>query len=134
MRKTVTVLSVAVRSSLYKILLILVLMAALQIELFYYTYDKYAFPPAGTWKDVFLQEENYILGQFYGITWTLESLVERSNVEAVFLGAFVLISLVLAWSQSERKGVNSYYFYERLTVSHQKRFVVWKSDRSHVVL
>ena len=125
MRRNLMMLSVAVRSSLYKIIIILGIMAALQMGCFYHTYEKYAYPPEGSWEAQQIQTENITLGQIYGVTWTLESLIEKSKLELVFLGAFVLICLVLAWSQGERKQVKTYYFYERLPQSHEKRFAVW---------
>lgn len=117
MKKVVSMLSIVVRSSLYKIWWILAGMILVQLGVFYQTYQRYA--KHSQW------EEEVTLGTPYGVTWTLESLVEESYVEVFFLIAFVLICVVLTWSQGERRGVQSYYFYERMSVSQKQRFFVW---------
>jgi len=121
MKKEISVMSIAVRSSSYKILLILLGMATVQLGLFYDTYLKYDYSE----ERLVASESSTVWGKGYGVTWTLESLVEESHVHMVFLAAFAMICLVLAWAQSERKGVHTYYFYERLQVGTKSRFVGW---------
>lgn len=114
MKQVFSMLTITVRSSFYKICLILTGMSMLQFGLFYYTYKKHDYSEmADTW------------GIPYGIPWTLESLIEESKAEVVFLAAFVLICITLAWAEGERKGVKSYYLYERLSVSKTQRFAAW---------
>jgi len=121
MKKKISVMSIAVRSSIYKVLLILFGMIALQLGLFYYTYLRYDYMD----NEMISSEPFQVLGRGYGVTWTLESLVEESYVKWVFMTAFILICMVLAWSEGERKGSHTYYFYKRIQVSMQERFVGW---------
>lgn len=118
MKKVSSLLTVTVRSTIYKIILILIAACAAELGLFYYTYLKYDF------SEGYLQDPNLgweLPGQAFGVSWTLESLVKKSNVVIVFLLAFVLICLVLYWAESERKGTNTFYFYNRLTVETKQR-------------
>ena len=120
MKKVVSIMSVTVRSSIYKVLLILLGMSFLQLGMFYRTYLKYDYSAQS------LSEFNEVpgyeqLGQAFGVSWTLESLVERSKVSIVFMAAFALICLVLFWAEGERKGTHTSYFYDRLTVSNRER-------------
>ena len=98
MKKIISIMSVTVRSSIYKVLLILLGMSFLQLGMFYRTYQK-----------------------SFDVSWTLESLVEKSKVSIVFMAAFALICLVLFWAEGERKGTHTSYFYDRLTVSNRER-------------
>jgi len=122
MKKVLSLLTVTVRSSVYKIILILFGMSAVQFGMFYRTYLKYDFSEQTLW-----EQENGIvagneqLGQAFGVSWTLESLVEESKVSIIFLAAFAIVCLVLFWAEGERKGTNTRYFYERLTVSKKQR-------------
>ncbi len=122
MKKIVSIMSVTVRSSIYKILLILLGMSVLQLGMFYRTYLKYDYTAQC------LSEFNEVpgyeqLGQAFGVSWTLESLIEQSKVSIVFVAAFALICLVLYWAEGERKGTHTSYFYDRLTVSNKERIV-----------
>ena len=123
MKKVVSLLTITVRSTIYKIILILIGMSALQLGIFCHTYLKYDYS-----KPVLTNPENEILGnellgQAFGVSWTLESLVEESHISIVFLAAFALISLVLFWAESERKGTNIFCFYNRLIVTKKQRMV-----------
>ena len=113
-----SLLTVAVRSSFYKIAFVLLVMSAVQLGMFYRAYLEFDYSQEYS-ADVVVGEE--MPGQAYGVEWTLESLVEKSSVSLVFLAAFGLIGLILYWAESERKGSNTFYFYNRLTLSKQKR-------------
>jgi hypothetical protein len=120
MNKLISLLTVTVRSSFYKICLILLAMSTLQLGMFWRTYLAYDYSQTNS-ANVIVGEE--LPGQAYGVEWTLESLVEKSKVSIVFMVAFALICLVLYWAEGERKGTHISYFYDRLTVSNKERIV-----------
>ena len=122
MKKIVSIMSVTVRSSIYKVLLILLGMSFLQLGMFYRTYIKYDYSlqSLSASNEVPRHEQ---LGQAFGVSWTLESLVEKSKISMVFMVAFALICLVLYWAEGERKGTHTSYFYDRSTVSNKKRSI-----------
>lgn len=120
MKKVISLLTVTVRSTIYKIILILIGMSGLQLGMFYHAYQKFDFSE-NNFSENYVITGKEMLGQAYGVSWTLESLVEESNISIVFLSAFALIGLVLFWAEGERKGSNTFYFYDRLVVSKKQR-------------
>ena len=125
MKKIMSLLAVTVRSTIYKMMLILLAMSVVQLGMFWRTYLKYDYSEqtlsnSGVMLEIPGEE---LLGQAFGVSWTLESLVEKSKVAVVFLAAFALICLVLYWAESERKGTNTFYFYDRLSITKKQRII-----------
>ena len=123
MKQILSMLTIAVRSSFYKICLVLAGMSMIEMGIFYHTFLKYDY--SQQYQTGNAEYSGEMLGNAFGISWTLESLVEKSGIEKIFLAAFVLICLLLLWAQGERKGVKSHYFYQRLSISIKERFAVW---------
>lgn len=102
MRKNLAVLSIVVRSSIYKILLVLVGMSLVQVGLSY----------------SYLSKSDLIV-------WNLEVLVESIYMKEVFLVTLVLIGIILLWAMGEKFGTKQAYYYDRISVKRSGRFWLW---------
>ena len=96
MRQDISVLMLVVRSSIYKILAVLGVLAVLQMGFFYLAAD----------------------------TVRLERVIEISYMEQIFYIGFFLISLILMWAEGE-KGSQWEYTLCRLGISRERVFFLW---------
>lgn len=117
MKKEQSVFMLAARSSIYKILTVLVLMAALQMGFFY-----------NRMADIrFLSDRQAADGTSMelGMVTSLERIVELSFTEQIFFVAFSLICVILAWAGSEKGQSKSEYTLQRLKISRERIFFLW---------
>lgn len=110
MKKNLSMLSIVVRSSIYKIMGILLGMGVLQTVLFYQAFRSLHTEPIGSsWYSLELFEE----------------VLQDAQVHYIFLAAFILICVTLIWAESERRGSKTFYLYDRLAVDFKSRFLSW---------
>lgn len=102
MKKELSVLMLAVRSSFYKILTVLIFMVVFQLSFFYLGVQKY---------------------RLQGV-FSMEEMVEVSYIEPIFFIAFLLICAILVWSKNQ-KGSQSEYTLKRLLIHRERVFFLW---------
>lgn len=104
MKKEWSVLMLVVRSSINKILVVLVGMSVLQIGFFSFVVKRHAL-------------EKVIL---------LEKIIEIGQIQPIFYIGFFLIGIILAWAEG-RKGSQWEYTLWRLGISRERVFFLWSA-------
>jgi len=111
MKKYISILELFARNTIYKILLVLVLMGTAQIAMFREAMQE--------WIPMDYYDLNVQTIEHY----TLEYMVDRSN-SIIFMGiAFVLITAILCWNGCNI-GSKSSYTLQRLQVTEKKIFIM----------
>lgn len=111
----VSVLTLAVRSSIYKVLGILVGVTAAEAVLF------------GCKLDTSLADYREYAGHFdYSLLpLSLGDLIEESKLAWIFLGGMFLLTVILVWTQTERGKSRSRLLIWRLRISPRRTFAVF---------
>lgn len=117
MKKEQSVLMLIARSTAYKILAVLALMAVLQMGFFYYRMADNRILSDGEAADG--------MNMKWGMVTSLEKIVELSFTEQIFFAAFFLVCMILAWAGSEKGQSRSEYTLQRLKISRERIFFVW---------
>lgn len=103
-KKDIAVFALLVRTSIYKMIGLLLLMSAVQLVLF----------------------GRVVRGQISqrGYADDLESLLDRCGIPICFLITFCLVCLVMAWADSDRGGSRASYLLRRLAMGRTKLFLM----------
>lgn len=105
MKKNIAVLSVITKTSIFKIFAVLMVMAVAQIAVVYC--------------EILRCKKENILDDY--------SFYHYMNLGAllwIFLGAFLLINLVLIWCYSEKKGTHTAYFFKLIQTTRNQKCLI----------
>lgn len=123
MKKYLSVLALDVRSSVYKIFLIVGAMAAVQLADFYFVITgmmteatQRAAEMVTAGNDWYTQEK---------LPFTMEQALEESHIQIIFAVALAGIFAVLTWSAGERGKAKTKHFLWRLRIGRKQVFAVW---------
>lgn len=123
MKKYLSVLALDVRSSVYKIFLIVGAMAAVQLADFYFVITgmmteatQRAAEMATAGNDWYTQEK---------LPFTMEQALEESHIQIIFAVALAGVFAVLMWSAGERGRAKTKNFLWRLRIGRKQVLAVW---------
>ena len=119
LKSDLAVFALVVRTSIYKVLGLLVLMAAVQLALFGAVVSRQLEQETISRDLEWASQDPEAAGGHLEI---FESLLESCGVPIVFFAAFLLVCMVMAWADSDRKGCRTTYLLGRLNVGRTKLF------------
>lgn len=109
MKKYISVLALAVRSSIFQVLGVLSALSAAELGMLYLYIAGVAGAETGSLK----------------VSADLGEAVSRLHLRNIFIAAVILLALGLAWSVSRTKGSRPEYTLRRLNVGRKRIFVLW---------
>ncbi len=130
MKKYLSVLALEVRSSIYKVCGIMILMTLTQTVDYILVLRKIIKEREGWNSPVSLSQIDGIMGE--RLTVTFSEMVSQCHARWIFAAAVVLISLVFIWSSSERGKSKTKFCLWRLRISERKVFAL--SCTYHIII